>query len=344
MSHGFTGHAWRRPLVVAALATVAMSAPFAHADDAAGLAAAGSSALAKGSADTTLALDLRLRTELRAVMTELIEAGAFGDRKPEQIALAVDSPAQRVSDLGVLVDSSRDDRNGLHVLAVTPGGSAERMGMRAGDVLIAMNGVPFAGDGRTAAAGLRRNIDGLPDGSALAFTVRRDGDTRTISGPLSSVYLPAMRLTIGEGAQLASASGAQPIGAAAGAALPAAAGGCGRISDFDAAPRQQQLHGARIISIDGVTPGPTGATSYRVAAGPHALMVANLIESRYLGFGDRLRNSGPPRDHYKALTVDVEPDTTTLVAARLNDDARNEWRRDAYWDPVAWKQVAEPCH
>ena len=170
MSHGFTGHAWRRPLVVAALATVAMSAPFAHADDAAGLAAAGSSALAKGSADTTLALDLRLRTELRAVMTELIEAGAFGDRKPEQIALAVDSPAQRVSDLGVLVDSSRDDRNGLHVLAVTPGGSAERMGMRAGDVLIAMNGVPFAGDGRTAAAGLRRNIDGLPDGSALAFT------------------------------------------------------------------------------------------------------------------------------------------------------------------------------
>ena len=218
-----------------------------------------------------------------------------------------------------------------------PGGGAERMGLRAGDVLVAMSGMSLAGDSGAAAASLRRTVDGLPNGSAIAFQISRDGHTQTVSGPLASVYVPAMRLHVGDGMQVASnADGATAMTAER-------ASGCGRISDFDAAPRQQQLHSAKIISIDGVTPGPTGATSYRVAAGSHVLTVANRIESRYLPFNDRARNSGVASAHYKKLTIDVAPDTTTLIAARLNEDKRNESQNDAYWDPVAWKQVAEAC-
>jgi hypothetical protein len=281
-----------------------------------------------------------VRTELRSVMTELIESGAFGDKPPQQIALDINAPAQRVSNLGVLVDSARNARDGLHVLGVTPGGGAESMGLRAGDVLVAMNGMPLAGDSGAAAASLRRTVDGLPNGSALAFQITRDGHTQTVSGPLASVYVPAMQLHVGDGTQVALNTG----GAGGTPAMaPERASGCGRISDFDAAPRQQQLHSAKIISIDGVTPGPTGAKSYRVAAGSHVVTVANRIESRYLAFNDRARNGGVTSSHYKKLTIDVVPDTTTLIAARLNEDKRNESQNDAYWDPVAWKQVAEAC-
>lgn len=279
------------------------------------------------------AVEQRLRGELDAVMTELIQSGAFDGEG----SLEVGAPARRVADLGLLVDSARADADGLRVLAVTPGGGAERIGLRAGDSLLALNGISLArADG---GATLRRTVDALPDGSALAFYVRRDGSTQTLSGSLRSIELPPMRLTVGAGTRLAAADvGGRDVGSSDG--LPA---GCGRISDFDTAPRQQQLHGAKIISIDGRTPGPSGSKAYRVTAGTHEVKVAEDIESRYLSFSDRARSSGPATRRYKTLAVDVAPGTTTLIAARLIESERNNPTDGAYWEPVAWKQVEEAC-
>lgn len=323
----------RRSLPGAALATALTAL---------GIAAAGAADATAGASGP--AVEQRVRDELRVVMAELVESGAFGDQAPQQLALTVDTPAQRVSDLGLLVDSAHGDRDGVRVLAVTPGGAGERMGLRAGDLLLALNGVSL-GDGGGGAATLRQTVDALANGSALAFQVRRDGQTRLVSGALSSVYVPAMRLIVGDAPQLAAAGAASAAAASpapAAAAVDAPPRGCGRISDFDVAPRQQNLHGAIIISIDGSLPGPRGTPSYRVAAGSHVLQVAERIENRYLTFNDRLRNSS--LDRYKTLQVDVQADTTTLIAARLNPDKSNVWQNGAYWDPVAWKQVAEACH
>ena len=297
---------------------------------------------ADGASRSSANVQQRLRDELRAVMAGLIENGAFGDQSSEQIALAVDTPAQRVSDLGLLVDSAQHDRDGVHVLGVTPGGRAEHFGLRAGDVLVALNGNALANHA-DAAASLRRSIDSLPDGSTLAFEVQRDGRAQRVSGLVSSTYVPAMRLMVGEGIVPRGTQIASNANVATGTRVGVDAHGCGRLSDFDVAPRQQQLHAATIISIDGVTPGPSGSKSYRVAAGTHTLKVAERIENRYLSFSDRLRNAGLQSERYKTLAVDVAPDTTTLIAARLNEDKRNESAHGAYWDPVAWKQTAEAC-
>lgn len=279
-------------------------------------------------------VEQRLRGELDAIMTELIQSGAFDG----QGSLEVGTPARRVADLGLLVDSAHADGRGLRVLAVTPGGGAERIGLRAGDTLLALNGTSLArADG---GATLRDTVDALPDGGTLAFYVQRDGDAQTLSGPLRRIELPPMRLTVGAGTQLAAAAG-QEHGTVAG---NDAQGGCGRISDFDTSPRQQQLHAAKIISIDGNTPGPDGAKSYRVSAGTHAVKVAEDIESRYLSFSDRARASGPSTRRYKTLSVDVAPGTTTLIAARLVLEQRNNPTDGAYWEPVAWKQVEEACN
>ncbi|GAA0712348.1 PDZ domain-containing protein [Dokdonella soli] len=339
MTNGFNRPALRRTLLAAAFAASLATLGTAQADDTA------TSATVRVRSGASLTVEQRVSEELRAVMTELIETGAFGDQSPQRIALDVDTPAQRVSNLGVLVDSARDAHDGLRVLAVTPGGGGERMGLRAGDVLVAVNGTSLAGAGG-AAASLRQTVDSLPNGGALAFDVRRDGRAQKVSGALSSVYLPAMHLTIGNGKQLASNAGATTAAAlapATAAATSSAEQGCGRISDYDIAPRQQQLHAAKIMSIDGVTPGPSGTKAYRVAAGMHTLKVAERIENSYLSFNDRERNAALASERYKTLTVDVAPDTTTLIAAHLNEDKRSEWQGGAYWNPVAWKQSAEAC-
>ncbi len=325
---------WSTTLRIPALLASTMLAGIAHADNPAPLAAHVAGMTVSGTAGANA--EQRMRAELRAVMTELIQTGAFEGQPAQSISMDIDSPAQRVSDLGLLVDSAHESRDGLRVLAVTPGGSAERIGLQAGDILVALNASSLEGAG--SAAILRHAVDALPDGSTLAFQVRRNGSLQKVSGPLAAVYLPAMHLTVGDGVQVASAHRA-----AATAAQPGAAQGCGRISDFDAAPRQQDLHAAKIISIDGKTPGPSTSKSFRVEAGTHEVKVAEQIESRYLSFNDRLRNSGLAGDQYKTLSVDVAPDTTTLIAARLNKDRRTEWKNGAYWGPVAWKQIAEGC-
>ena len=327
----------RGALLVIVLTALCSTCATAHAENAAPLVNA-SSAISHGAPSAALPVEERVRTQLRAAIAELIANGAFGKQPPHDISFDVDMPGQRVTDLGVLVDSSGDASGGLHVLGVTPGSSAERMDLRAGDVLKRVNGSPLDGTGAAATAKLRASVDSVPNGGSLAFEFNRGGRSQTVSGVLTSVYVPAMRLHVGDSVQLAS----NGSGAAAMGAQPAT--GCGRISDFDVAPRQQQLHAAKIIAIDGQAPGPSGARSFRVTAGQHVVTVFNLIESKYLPFNDVARNGGLTASHYKNLDVDVRPDTTTLVAARLNSDKRDEWLHDAYWDPVAWKQLAEPCH
>ena len=319
---------WPRAMAMLALAVASFGAVNTQA--ATPLAATMAGALLASDAGAGPGVEQRVRAELRAVMTELIESGAFGSADAADIHLDIDDPARQVSNLGVLVDSSRKDRDGVHVLAITPGGAAEKMGMRSGDVLVAVNGRSLA-ESDSASALLRGTVEAVPNGGPLAFDVHRDGRLVSMSGPLSSVRLPAMRLTIGDGEQVATAGGS------------GAPGGCGRISDFDVAPRQQGLHAAKIISIDGVAPGPQGSHSFRVATGRHTVKVTELIDSRYLPFNDRLRNSGPSANHYKSIEVDVAPNTTSLVAAHLEDDKRAEWKDGAYWSAVAWKQISESC-
>lgn len=280
----------------------------------------------------------QVREELRLLMMDLVQNGTVSDAELARLQFSVDTPAQRVSTLGVLVDSGGPARNGLQVLGVTPGGAAERMGLRTGDVLLAVNGQALSGLGVDAAGHaiaprtLRDEVTREPAGATLQLQVLRDGRTQVLSGPIASVNVPAMRLLVGSGA---SAADAAPVDPAA-----AAEAGCGRISIFDVAPRQQQLHAAVLIAIDGQLPGVTGQTEFRVAPGMHTLTVAERIESRYLTINDRQRNAG---NNYKKLTIEVAPNTTYFIAARLNADKATQWNNGAYWDPVMWKQVAEAC-
>lgn len=282
-------------------------------------------------AATTPAAEQQLREALHVLLLDMVQSGAFGNTPPDQLELSIDSPRQRVGDLGLIVDSAAAAQagHGLRVLGTTPGGNAGRIGLRSGDVIVAVNGLEL-GSGAEAAERLRSAITDLDDGAAVSFDLRREGRPMKVSGTLTGTWLPAMRLSIGAHA-LASA-----IDSASGQRT-----GCGRIVIFDAAPRQDSLHAATLNRIDGRTAGVTGQTSFRLPAGRHELEVGEAIDPRHLSFNDRQRNMGGVR--YKTLVVEVRADTEYHLAARLNEDRRNEWKDGAYWDPVVWREAAQPC-
>lgn len=245
---------------------------------------------------------------------------------------AAATAASPSASLGLLVDSAdaQAAHNGLRVLGATPGSVADQLGLRPGDVLVEVNGTALANlgadiDGHAlAAATLNSSLTDLAPASPLRLRVLRDGVLLAMNTPLHSATA------------LASAAPADV------AADSSSGGGCGRISTFDVAPRSEHLYRAKLLLLDGITPGPTGAPSFRVRAGTHKLLVAENIPTLRMGVGDfaTLRSR---RDTSKELTVTVKPNTTALLAARLNTDKAADFAHGGYWDPVIWREIPENC-
>lgn len=285
-----------------------------------------------------------LRGELRGVLVRMLESGAFGATAPQDITLSLALPAQHVVDLGLVLDTRGDTDRGLRVLGTSPGGAAQALGVRTGDVLTAVDGATLAGLGRApdgsamAVVVLRAAVDRLGDGGTLRLDALREGEPIALAGAVESRYLPALRLELGEGTLVASNA---PVALATGvaAAAPAQSGGCGRISTFHVAPRSQDFYPAKILKIDGRIPGPVTQETYRVAVGPHTLEVAEHIDDNDLaGTYTRMR-----RHKTKTIEVDVAPDATLLVASHLNKDKQYSFGDGGYWDPAVWKTISEPC-
>ncbi|HXD84710.1 MAG TPA: PDZ domain-containing protein [Rudaea sp.] len=234
--------------------------------------------------------------------------------------------------IGLLVDSASAQaaHDGLRVLGATPGSVADQLGLRPGDVLVDVNGTSLANlgadaDGRAlAATTLNASLADLAPAAPLRLRVLRDGMLLAMNAPLHAATALASTAPVDSPAD------------------PPASDGCGRISTFDVAPRSEHLYRAKILLLDGSSPGPTGTPSFRVAAGTHKLLVAEDIPTQEMGVGP-IASLRSRRDTSKELTVTVKPNTTALLAARLNTDKAADFAHSAYWDPVIWREIPENC-
>lgn len=264
-----------------------------------------------------------LDQEFRQTLVRLAQAGALpaGDQP-----VLVERPAEKVSNFGLLVD--RDHEDGLLVLGTLPGGSAEQMGLRAGDRLVAANGQGLRGPGSSER--MRSLLDGIEEGDPLDLQVLREGTEQRLVGTVDSLELPAMRVEL----------------------LPADGGGrvpadpdsrCARITTFPAAPRSRSLYPARLIAVDGETPGTAGQDTYRIEPGRRVLTVAEVIDSSQFQAIANMQRSREARNTYRTLEIDVQAGVTYLLAARLHRDRSTRILDASYWQPVIWKERAEPC-
>ncbi|MEO8673463.1 MAG: PDZ domain-containing protein [Tahibacter sp.] len=302
------------------------------------------SALAQGSD-----VEQRMRDEMQLAFVRMLESGTFEGHASDSLSFTLDEPSRRVTNLGLLVDSTSAQRmsDGLHVLGVSPNSTAQHMGVRAGDVVTSVNGTPLAAlgvdaQGRPRApAVLREHIAELADEARVEFGLLRDGKAFTAAAPLVSVMLPPIHLQVGRDELVADNNGFSQSRKPRDESVSVGSTGCGRLNWFDVAPRQQHLFAANLLSIDGNTPGPHGITRYQLSAGEHTLKIGeNIEDGNRLPFSSRLRHE----NDIKTLTITVVPNTTYYLAARLNMDKLTEWKDGGYWDPVVWKEVSEDCH
>lgn len=234
-------------------------------------------------------------------------------------AAALAAADAQAADLGVVIDYRRTGVDGITVLAVTPAGRGERMGLRAGDRIVAANGQRLSAGNRPSAV----LATALASGSrTLQLDVVRDGQPQRLSDGAGDV--PADPAT--------------------------APAGCGHVTARGSHPRAAgNIFPVTILSVDGknMLDAPDGY--HRLDAGRHVLVVREHIdEIRFNAFGlkERARQRqrhGPRLD--KVLIVDVQPGTTHAIgaeqASRPIDVDRI--RDNSYWQPVVWRSYAEPC-
>lgn len=219
-------------------------------------------------------------------------------------------------DLGVVTRSLRG-ASGVEVLAVTPGGAAERMGLRAGDRILAINGTRLDGPGATQA--LQQAV-ATGDGGAR-LEVQREGATRTLTGTLDPVASPQ---------------------------VPA---GCGYVTTIGQLPRvSRHIFQADITQIDGRSTPLRPMNRYRLDAGRHVLVIREQIDWQGINSAQhalimRGRQLMGKRA-YKTLLVEVEPGKSYHVGAQLHRDRLDHpsIRNNAWWEPVLWEVRDEACN
>jgi hypothetical protein len=233
-------------------------------------------------------------------------------------ALPLGLMAARLSTLDAVLDIRRPDVEGITVLAITPGGNADRMGMQLGDRVLAVNG--------------RSLTDTLRPSAVLENAL-------TASGPITATVSRQ-----GKTIHLVEGTDANPI-------LPDPVG-CGYITNRGTLPTGRgDLFPVEILSIDGGGQ-PIDANRFRLSAGMHAIIVSERIDDipgvRFNLAQRRERNWYLDREgHYPAKTVlvDVKPNTRHRIGALFIEEGLKgkRVRENAYWEPVVWEDVPDDC-
>lgn len=237
------------------------------------------------------------------------------------LALALSAPLAHGQDtagwsLDAVLDSRSAPANGLPVLAVTPGGAAERMGIATGDRILSINGRALA----SVASPSRALDDALQAGNGRADVVLlRDGQRMRLQGALARAP-----------------------------AVPAR--GCGYVSDSDQTPRATEgIYNGEVTQVDGRSTPLTGSPRLRMSAGPHVLVVSEFIPAQWFTSSQnrarRLMKKQMQAKAYKAIVVDVAPNTRYSIGTRLLRDNLDldSIRDNAYWEPVVYSTRVEGC-
>jgi membrane-associated protease RseP (regulator of RpoE activity) len=197
----------------------------------------------------------------RAIDDALATAWRSGDF-PEG-TLVLERPARERVELGAVVDLRGATDRGIAILAITPDSAAERIGLKVGDRLTAIDDTALAGTSAPAQALAQALSDA---GREVRFTIARDGRELSLAGPVEVRELPAYRLSIA------------PItpGDAAGAPArpPADVSGCGYVSGG------ARVYGGvlkvKVESVDGKPSGAFASGPVRVQAGLRRLVLRPL--------------------------------------------------------------------
>lgn len=134
---------------------------------------------------------------LSLLLTGVALAGDYSEKCTEDTEACLNHMAaklQKKAWLGVELDKN-EAGYGYVITRVVADSPAEEAGFRAGDVLVALNGIALAEENKEA---LKKTKKGLAAGKTASYTVKRDGAKQQIAVTLGHVPATVMAEWIGQ--------------------------------------------------------------------------------------------------------------------------------------------------
>lgn len=125
-------------------------------------------------------------------------AGDSGKRCTMPIAECLERMSARLKTsgwVGIEFDDTTLTSGGYRVMKVVPHSPAESAGLKPGDILLALNGVPIAKENTARLAKARKE---WTPGQSVTYTIRREGVDRDITLTLAPMPADVMARWIGE--------------------------------------------------------------------------------------------------------------------------------------------------
>lgn len=154
------------------------------------LAVAGGLLLAAAPVLAESGVEARLADEIEATLLRLSESGVLG--AAPGLSLEVEREPRIRYELGAVVDIDAPSSS-VTIVAITPGGSAEKMALQVGDRIIAVNGLDLA---KSADLGGDFALQAARAKGELMLTVRRGLREFEVRGRAQPVLVPGFRLRV----------------------------------------------------------------------------------------------------------------------------------------------------
>lgn len=268
----------------------------------------------------------QMERELQGLIERWVARGLLPD---EGVVRLQNSELPTVA-LGLLVDSELA-ADGLQVLAVTPGGLADELGLRPGDLVQRFNDLDLTVLGSSGAASLREAMGALRPGDELHFTIARSRIAVDLSGTVPAPDLPAYTLEM--------RTGGRPV--------EVDERGCGEVSILVDPPATQRLSPVRVTRINEASTGVLSRDRFVLRPGLYRLRLYEVDRGRgtlrrATDSAIRRRQTLPSSRLVQTLDLQVEAGQRYELAGARAGDGISAGNIDQ-WEPVVWRQKAARC-
>lgn len=266
----------------------------------------------------------QLRSNIKGTLLAVAESENRAGRNMANFHFSLDMPPQQMTNLGLTLNVE-NSTNGYQVLSVTPGSTADRLAIKSGDQVLAINDIEI--DRETGEMAIQQ-LNKMVAGQQLKLGLNSGGSYKEVSAKISGQYMPGIRLEIGTQSSVEAATNNSDKDGDA----------CGTVSIFFQPPASRDLYSATIHKIDS-DHLKRDRNHFRLPIGKHTIYLHEQINDSMFPV------RRPSINKAKPIEIDIKLNTTYHLGAKFVRKYRLNSSKGKHWEPVVWKTTERgECH
>ncbi len=257
----------------------------------------------------------QLQGQIHGTMLAIAELEQQEGRASQDFKYSWTMPSKDQANIGLVLDVNQPAQ-GYQVLSVTPGSTADVLGITSGDFITKINGISVNSE-NSQTINLLKNLRG---GDMLELTINNSGKQRQLSTKVASLKLPSVSFTVGAADKMLANSDPSS---------------CGNLTIFNKPPAARDIHPVTVAKIDGER-SYTSLKFIKLPVGKHIIHLHEYISDPRVRRPNGIQKSKP-------IEIEIKANMKYHLGAQFNSKLRYKTKKELFWTPVVWKISQRKC-